>query len=877
MGGGQSVKGLKMKQNIPVASKDSHLFPVNYTAIKSSERPRYVSFHKELSKSSVEEDVKAAYRKFFALPQDSSKNHDLYTPQILFEFKNDRNFANRHVRAEVQAQILYYVHRLKYEPSDKSIPPFLCIADVNETIVTKTILWESFYNNPSYDWTAAPSCPDIKLINDLEASEAVGNMRVLHPFDLNELQFLDDFFHRVYTNDIDQSLIVKKDITERNFEDIYHSWHAKFAEDVRNGYKPSQYFICDIQEGKSYVREDTSRVYFDIEEGKSIPKKLNLKDYLAFWALYNKNRTGNVDVIRGILSKADRLSEESQRRFEGEFYTPVHLARKAIDYLDVVIGGDMKQINWESGQYRLWDMACGTGNLEYHLPAKAYRYCYMSTLHQQDVVFCKGMFHDAKVFQYDYLNDDIDRVLGQDNTRGWKMPQELISDLQNPDLKWIIFINPPFGTAQNKSKADESKRDISMTKVRDHMTINHLGEASRELFTQFLYRIHHEFKNKQAWLGLFATLKYLNANNDQKVRESVFRYEFKKGFIFEGSAFEGLKSGFPISFLVWNLGKWVKNFYEQEIVVEKCRKNGEAIETKQLNPIDRKLLINKWVKRPPATIVFPPFSSALNINDKKKDLRDRISKGFICSLCTPGNDMQHNNNVALFSGPYGSAGAYSVTKENFLKSMIIHAVRNTVKGDWSNDRDQFCKPYLEYMHNEVVQQLGYVEGETLEFPMDFARDCVVWGLFANSNHTAALKDVEYKGKTYQIHNNLFPFTIEQVKQWGIQDQDIAITITAEDEDRFAAKWLTENLGLLSQAATNVIDAACDVYRIYFTNLNSINTNRYKIKTWGVGRYQIINSMKDAEIGLAEINRLDEEMVKLADRIRSQIYPLGFLR
>ena len=184
-----------MKRSIPIAGKDIHLFPVNYTAIKSSERPRYVNFHKELSKSSVEEDVKAAYRRFFALPQDSSKNHDLYTPQVLFEFKNDRNFANRRVRAEVQAQILYYVHRLKFEPGDKNIPPFLCIADVNETVVTETILWESFYNNPSYDWTAAPSSPDTKLINDLQASEAVGNMRVFHPFDLNELQFLDDFFH----------------------------------------------------------------------------------------------------------------------------------------------------------------------------------------------------------------------------------------------------------------------------------------------------------------------------------------------------------------------------------------------------------------------------------------------------------------------------------------------------------------------------------------------------------------------------------------------------------------------------------------------------------------------------------------------------------
>lgn len=863
-------------EELQLGAKNS-LFRQNYASVKQPNRKRYYDFHIELKKSSVEEDVKAAYRKFFSLPQDSSSNFDLYTPQVLFEFKKDRNFANRHVRAEVQAQILYYVHRLKFEADDKSIPPFLCIADVNEAVVTETILWEAFYNNPQYDWTAAPSSPDTKLILDLEASDAVGNMRVLHPFDFNELDVLDDFFHRIYTNDIDKRLIVKKDITERNFEDIYQSWYAKFAEDVRNGYKPSQYFLCDIQEGKSYVRKDTSRVYFDIEEGKSIPKKLNLKDYLAFWALYNKNRTGNVDIIKGILSKADRLSEESQRRFEGEFYTPIHLARKAIDYLDAVVGGDMKQIDWESGKYRLWDMACGTGNLEYHLPAKAYRYCYMSTLHPEDVVFCKGMFHDAKVFQYDYLNDDIDRVIGQDVTLGWKMPKELVDDLANPDIQWIIYINPPFGTAQNKKNAADSKEGISMTKIQKHMTNDKLGEVSRELFSQFLYRIHHEFKKKQAWLGLFAKLKYISSNNDQKLRENIFRYKFEKGFIFDARVFDGVTGQYPIGFLVWNLGKWLPDFTTQEILVEVTNKKGETYRNKLLNITDRKYLLNKWVKRPAATKTFPAFSSALTIAEEKKDLRDRISTSFICSLCAKGDDMQNQKYIALYSGPYCSAGAYSVTKDNFLKAMITHAVRKIAKKDWSNDRDAFYIPYYKYFHDEVVQQLGYVEGVTPEFPLEFAYDCVIWSLFAPSNQTVALKDVKYKDKTYQIHNNLFPFTIEQVKQWGIQDQDIAITIMAEDEDRFAAKWLVENKSQLSQAALDVVEAASMVYSIYFKNLNSINTNRYKIKTWGVGRYQIINSMKDAEIGLDEINALDEKMMKLAEKIRSKIHPLGFLR
>ncbi len=858
---------------------DNTLFPQSFTNLKNSDKGRYTSFYKELNKASVEEDVKAAYRKFFSLPQDSSKRQDLYTEQMLFEFKYDKNFKNRRIRCEVLAQILYYVHRLKFETNSKPIPPFLCLADVNETIVTKTIEWEQFYNDPKYDWEAAPSSPDKELIDDLVLSPLTSDLRVFCITDLIDLQFVDDFFKRIYSNDIDKSLIVKRDITERNFEDIFRTWDNKFGNDVRNGIKPSRFFICDIQEGKSHPVIETGKVYFDFDDGVTHKKKLSIKEYLAFWGLYNKNKSSNIEVLKGILSKADRLSDETVRRFEGEFYTPIHFAQKAINYLDAVIGGDAKQIDWDSGKYRLWDMACGTGNLEYYLPSKAYKYCYMSTLHSEDVIFCNGMFHEATVFQYDYLNDDIDRVIGQDTTIGWKMPQELVDDLSNPDLHWIIFINPPFGTAQNKKDSANSKEGISMTKVQKHMHKDKLGEASREVFTQFLYRIHHEFKYKMAHLGLFAKLKFVNSNNDQKLRESIFRYRFEKGFIFDARVFDTVNGPYPIGFLIWDLSQILKDFGNQEINVDISNKKGESYGTKNLKILNRNLLLNKWVNRPKTDSIFPAFSSALEVVKERKDLRDRINTKMICSLCAKGDDFQNQKYIALFSGPYCSAGAYSVTKENFLKSMIIHAVRKTAKGDWSNDRDQFYKPYVEFFHEEVVQQLGYEEGVTPEFPLNFARDCVVWSLFSHSNQTVALKDVEYKGKTYQINNNLFPFTISQVIEWGIKDSEIAITIGAEKEERFAARWLKENYEELSNAAKEVVEAAQAVYQSYFTNLNLINTHHFKIKTWDAGYYQILNSMKEdgVEIGLDEMTKLEEAHRKLGDRIRADLYPLGFLR
>ena len=144
----------------PFVLGDSNtIFPQTFTSLKASERGRYTTFYKELSKASVEEDVKAAYRKFFSLPQDSSKNQDLYTEQMLFEFKYDKNFKSKRIRSEVLAQTLYYIHRLKFDISSKTVPPYCCLADINEVIVTETITWERFYNDTKYDWAAAPSSP----------------------------------------------------------------------------------------------------------------------------------------------------------------------------------------------------------------------------------------------------------------------------------------------------------------------------------------------------------------------------------------------------------------------------------------------------------------------------------------------------------------------------------------------------------------------------------------------------------------------------------------------------------------------------------------------------------------------------------------------
>ena len=508
-------------------------------------------FLASLSNAHTEEEVKFAYAKYFDLDYDTSHRHDLYTKQVFFEFKSNKNFHNLNTRASIIAQTLYYIRRLKFGGDAEQPVPFqLCMADQNEAMICETQLWKDFYDDTAekYDWDMAPSSPDAKLIDDLASTPLVRNMRIYEVKNTSSFTAFTDTL-KIQLNPQQLLWGDKKLVTEGNFEDVFKYWNEVFGEAVRNGTKPSRYFVADIQEGHSRYFPSESMVMFDVGGHKWIDKKILPRDYEHFWSIYD--RVQDPEIVRGVLAKIDRLTDDSLRRFYGEFFTPVKFARKALDYIAKTVGKDW----WKSGEYRLWDMAAGTGNLEYGLPSGALKYCYLSTFYDDDVEHCKRLFREAEVFQYDYLNDDVENLFQSLNFGvTWKLPQKLRDDLANRSIKWIILINPPFATSQKAGLGHgDSKEGVSDTKVRSVMHDADLGEVSRELFMQFVFRIKREFANRTSHFGLFSTLKYINSNNDQKFRDTVFNFGFERGFVFSSANFSGTKqnNAFPVGFLVW--------------------------------------------------------------------------------------------------------------------------------------------------------------------------------------------------------------------------------------------------------------------------------------------------------------------------------------
>ena len=295
-----------------------------------------------------------------------------------------------------------------------------------------------------------------------------------------------------------------------------------------------------------------------------------------------------------------------------------------------------------------------------------------------------------------------------------------------------------------------------------------------------------------------------------------------------------------------------RSIEEQSIEVDVFNNRVEKIGTKHITASHRSGFLSKWIKRPAATGKFPPFGSAISVKADNADRRDRIAKGFLASLMCKGNDFQNQNYTAFLSGPYVSAGALSVTSDNFEQAMVVHAVRRIPKATWLNDRDQFMQP----------------QGELTE---DFIVDCTVWNLFSNSNQTAALRNVMYEENTYQVNNHFFPFCAAEVRMWTVTDRDIGLMLVKAD-DRFAAHWL--NSHTLTVEAQEVLDAGRKVYQFYFANLNQLRTPQFKIETWDAGWWQIKQALDDVSLGAKELKTLKEVHEKLKAKLLPQIKAFG---
>jgi len=789
------------------------------------------TLYTQLKTAKSEEDVKDIYIKALGLKSYTKGLIDIRTKEVWFEAKDGKVSLYA-----MFTQLLHYVQQ-DLNKGDE-LPPFLVVIDTEKAALMKTEDVLPLLNRKTVKWgKSASQYPKAALD---EVSAYIGTYFVSFKIETHEEEFINTVKKAIETGEI-----VRTQITPDNLKQVFDKWVKMIGQEI-NGIEEKDYallFFADIMHDGQKSTHDLPAELIHVNNAPAFSfyekvYKLNNKEgYRQFWAIYHKPPAK--EYRNNLLERRDSLIPLDERSFKGAYYTPLNVVDKAYEKLTEVLGK-----NWQKN-YVVWDMCCGVGNLE--VKHNNPRHIFMSTLDQADVDVMKATKTciGAHRFQYDYLNDDISDDGKIDYNLTNKIPQELRQAIKE-NKKILVLINPPYAEAGNTLGKD-SKDNVAKTKFAKVAMANY-GKASNELFTQFIARIALEIPT--ATLAMFSTLKYVNAPNFEKFRET-WSAKYLGGFIVHSKVFDGLTGNFPIGFLIWQTNQSTKKKTPiTEITAEVFDKKIQPIGEKKFYNLPNDTFLNVWLKRPkknnqevlPLKNAITPATAIPRV--------DSWSNNAIAYMYCGKNDLQHSNQqTVLFSSPYGQGDGFYVNAENLWQAAIVFTVRRIIKPTWINDRDQFLQP-------------------NQELSDEFKNDCLMWMLFNGSNLTASANELEWNGKKWSIINHFIPFT----------ESEVGAT------DRFESDFMVQYLKKkkLSKEAKAVLNEGRELWKAYFshTDVRSVR-EELKLNRADVGWYQIRNALKkrneSGDFIPISFSAFEVAYKNLTEKLQPLVFELGFLR
>ena len=435
--------------------------------------------------------------------------------RLLCEFKDDLDLTSKVNQVKVLCQALYYIK--KFELSGKLLPSVILIADRNEcfTLHTNDIF---NYLGMDFDWDIAPSNAHTNIelftlmIEDSRINPHVFNIKDIADC-VDKIKDLTDGVKRLIP-------ITPHNVTEvfKHFEDNVIGSHKLDTNQMANLFvqllvNPDDNYLHPVTRRKTVV----TKAFHEV----------NLKSREVFQSFFSHfSREYTPKQKEHLTAVVDRLVQDVTRRKQGEFFTPTIWVDKAHEYITSVYGEDWKE------KYVVWDPAWGTGNLTRDYKFKE---LYVSTLGYSDIQTAEQMGYNPeakKKFQFDFLNDDYDFL-----------PQGLKTAIES-GKEIIVLMNPPYGAVSDfqniKNDGKSSKNEIEDTKVKIEMNQEKMGLSVKNLYTQFIYRLH---KLGKIHICLFSP-PLMYSGIDYKIfrKKILLDYEFKGGFIMDASQFADVKS-----------------------------------------------------------------------------------------------------------------------------------------------------------------------------------------------------------------------------------------------------------------------------------------------------------------------------------------------
>ena len=266
-----------------------------------------------------------------------------------------------------------------------------------------------------------------------------------------------------------------------------------------------------------------------------------------------------------------------------------------------------------------------------------------------------------------------------------------------------------------------------------------------------------------------------------------------------------------------------------------------------------------WVREETNKIKGQDAPQLTNPIKVKQSGKGRLIAGSLGYFYNDSNKVSVNGtNVGMFSGAFSHAQGLCVITSNFHKCIALFTARKSIKSNWINCKDEYMVPNTD--HKDYEQ---------------WNSDAVVYSLFNTSSNQSSLRNVDYKGKNYNIENQWFWMSVNDIKVLANHAKDGSDDVWQDIKERFVYNKLQEIT--LSEDAKEVLDLATKLTKESFkyrSDFHSVHPE-YQVNTWDAGWYQIKAIVK--EYLPEELKKFNELYKRFEDRMRKGVYKFGFLK
>ena len=767
--------------------------------------------------------------------------------KLIIEYKFNEMMFNTVSRAKILVQVIYYIK--KFEQNGIILPNVCMVGDKDECFVMHTNELLK-YLDENVDWSISPSNaatanPDLVLKISQDAN--------INPF-IFEID--ENFNFKLVAEkikDLAENIQRYVRVTEHNLSKIfdYFCKNVLKGKTKLSGHDMVEIFMGVIGDKMNYFQHPSNPNIL-VCKGRNV--NINGNAFKSFFGYFDRNYTPQETMcLNGI---ADRLIVDADRRNSGDFWTPTMFVDYAHDMISKKLGEDWKE------KYVVWDNCCGSLNL-----TRDYKFgeLYCSTLYQSELNIGADYNPEATKFQFDFLNDEIvskNSLLGVYND---KLPKGLKDALIN-NKPIVFFINPPYATANVMSTDEKHKAGVAKTMINEQMLKDKIGASSQNLYAQFLYRIiqiKNEFNLTNCHIALFSPTLFLTGSSYAKFR-NVFlnEFSFDNAIQFKASHFADVADSWGISFSIWHNGEtFEKNNFNYTLI---DNENGEIVEVgnKVVYNIDGLKTANDWCKEPIKGLkTFETISlkSAITTRENGQIRGKNFDKSFGYIFISGNNVDTNTQNVSLFSATYAKGDGCGINTDNFDRCTALFSARKLIEKNWVNSKDEYLAPNTEHpAYNE------------------FVNDSLIYSLFHSSSNQSSLRNVDYKGKKWDIKNEFFWLSNKEIENLSNTN---GFTQTYNDARTSKERYVYNKLQTitLSPEAQDVLDKASDIVRNTFKYRELFNQEHpeYQINNWDCGWYQIKALAK--EYAKSDYEEFVKLYKKLADKMRPMVYTLGFLK